>query len=231
MEKDGLKIIFDQVKKLGQEIEISSVIKSGKEATVYRVFLNGEIVAMKVYKNPEERDFKNTGRYLEGKNYLRLSHRKAVAKGNRFSKKLKYENWVKREFFLLEKLYQLGAKIPKPILQVENAIFMELLGDTENVAPRLCDVELTSKEAEKAFRSIIETVLIFWNFGIVHADLSEYNILWWNKEAYIIDFPQAVDKRTHPNPSELLERDLKNITRFFGKFIEVDFDEVRNKFV
>jgi len=230
MEKDGLQIIFDQVKKLGQEMEISSVIKSGKEATVYRVFLNGELVAMKVYKNPEERDFKNASRYLEGKNYLKPSHRKAVAKGNRFSKKLKYENWVKREFFLLEKLYKLGAKIPKPILQIESAIFMELLGDAENAASRLCEVELTKKEAEKAFRSVIETVLIFWNFGIVHADLSEYNILWWHKEPYIIDFPQAVDKRTHPNPSELLVRDLKNITRFFGKFIEIDFEEVVGRF-
>jgi len=230
MEKDGLQIILDQVKKLGQEMKIISVIKSGKEATVYRVFLNGELAAMKVYKNPEERDFKNTGRYLEGKNYLTSSHRKAVAKGNRFSKRLKHENWIKREFFLLEKLYKLGAKIPKPILQIEKAIFMEFLGDSENVAPRLCDIELTKKEACRAFGSIIETVLVFWNFGIVHADLSEYNILWWHKEPYVIDFPQAIDKRSHPNPFGLLERDLKNLTRFFNKFIEVDFDEVIGKF-
>ena len=62
-------------------------------------------------------------------------------------------------------------------------------------------------------------MIVFWNFGIVHADLSEYNILWWNNEPYVIDFPQAIDKKTNPNAEEILDRDLRNITNFFGKFI------------
>ncbi len=131
---------------------------------------------------------------------------------------------------MLEKLYELGTKIPKPILYIEDAIFMEFLGNQDFVAPTLCDVNLTKDEAESAYKKVIDTMIVFWNFGIVHADLSEYNILWWNDEPYIIDFPQALDKRTNPNAEEILNRDLRNITKFFGKFIKTDFDETKKAF-
>lgn len=228
--KEEILNIFDEAKNLNYKIEMVSNIKSGKEATVYKILLNDQLVAMKLYKKPEERSFKNTDQYLIGKFYKKPSHRKAVAKGNKFAKKLKHENWVKREFFMLEKLYDLGAKIPKPILQIKDSIFMEFLGNNEISAPRLCDIVLSQKEAKYAFEKIIETMVICWNFGIVHADLSEYNILWWENEPYIIDFPQSLDKRTHPNIEEILNRDLKNITKFFGKFIKIDFNETKKAF-
>jgi len=227
---DDIQKIIEEAKRLNHKIEMVSNVKSGKEATVYKVILDDKLVAMKVYKKPEERSFKNTGQYLMGKYYKKPSHRKAVEKGNKFAKKLKHQNWVKREYFMLEQLYNLGAKIPKPVLQVEDAIFMELLGNQDFVAPRLCDINLTANEAESAYKKVIETIIVFWNFGIVHADLSEYNILWWNNEPYIIDFPQALDKRTNPNAEEILDRDLRNITKFFGKFIEIDFDEIKKAF-
>jgi RIO kinase 1 len=214
----GLDDIVEQVKKLGHKIEILSNIKSGKEATVYRVMLDDQMVAMKVYKNPEEINFKNTNEYLAGKFYKKLSERKAVAKNNKFAKKLKHKNWVKREFFMLEKLFDIGAMIPKPILQVENAIFMELLGDEYTVAPRLCDIRLSNDEAKKAQDLILKNIELFWNSGIVHADLSEYNILWWKNSPYIIDFPQSIDIRLHPNAKELFDRDLKAINKYFSKY-------------
>ena len=210
--------IIEQANKLGHEIEILSNIKSGKEATVYRVMLDDQMVAMKVYKNPEEINFKNTNEYLAGKFYKKLSERKAIAKNNKFAKKLKHKNWVKREFFMLEKLFNNGAMIPKPILQVENAIFMELLGDEYTVAPRLCDIRLSNDEAKKAQDLILKNIELFWNSGIVHADLSEYNILWWKGNPYIIDFPQSIDVRTHPNSKEFFDRDLKTILKYFSKF-------------
>lgn len=227
---DEIQKIVEEANRLNHKIEMVSNVKSGKEAIVYKVLLDGEFVAMKVYKKPEERSFKNTGQYLIGKYYKNPSHRKAVAKGNKFAKRLKHQNWVKREYFMLEKLYELGAKIPKPVLHVDDAIFMEFLGNEDSVAPRLCDVDLTANEAKNAFIKIIDTMIMFWNFGIVHADLSEYNILWWNNEPYIIDFPQALDKRTNPNADEILDRDLRNIAKFFGKFIEIDFDEIKKAF-
>jgi RIO kinase 1 len=230
MKVDNLDKILDLAEELHREIEIVSDIRSGKEAAVYRVLLDGQLVAMKVYINPEERMFSNAGQYLTGKYYAQSSQRKAMAKGNSFSKKLKQDNWIKREFYLLEKLYELGAKIPKPIWQLENAIFMELLGDEQDVALRLCNVDLTKEEAEKFLEIIIDTAVIFWKFGIVHADLSEYNILLWKNEPYIIDFPQAIDKRTHPEVDKILARDLHNVVRFFSKFMEVDYETVRRRF-
>ena len=227
---DEIQKIIDEVNRLNHKIEMVSNVKSGKEATVYKVLLDDKLVAMKVYKKPEERSFKSTQQYLMGKYYKKPSERKAVAKGNKFAKKLKHQNWVRREYFMLEKLYELGAKIPKPVLHVENAIFMEFLGNQDFVAPRLYDVSLAKNEAENAYKKVLDTMIVFWNFGIVHADLSEYNILWWNNEPYIIDFPQALDKKANPNADEILDRDLRNITKFFGKFIKTDFDEIKKAF-
>lgn len=222
--------IIEQVKKSGHKLEVLSNIKSGKEATVYRVILDGNLVAMKIYTNPEERSFKNMGTYLLGKYYKKPSERRAVAKNNKFAKKLRHKNWVKREFFMLQKLFNNGAIIPRPILQVDNAIFMELLGDINVVAPRLCDIEFNKGEAEKAFKLILNSMKIFWEFGIVHADLSEFNILWWRENPYIIDFPQSVDRRTHPNPREILERDIKNIVNYFSKYQDINYNEIMNEF-
>lgn len=227
---DNLDHVIEQATELDHKIEVLSNIKSGKEATVYRVLLDGHLAAMKVYKNPEERSFKNTGAYLMGKHYRRPSHRRAVAKNNKFAKKLKHENWVKREFFLLQTLFDSGANIPKPILQTDDAVFMELLGDRNTVAPRLCDIKLGKSEAEKAFNLVLKSVEIFWDFGIVHSDLSEFNILWWKSNPYIIDFPQSIDRRTHPNPKEMLDRDLGNIARYFGKYIDIDLSEIKSRF-
>ena len=222
--------IIEQAQKLGHKIEIGSNIKSGKEATVYRARLDNNLVAVKVYKKPEERNFKNTGAYLLGKYYRKASERKAVAKNNKFARKLKHENWVRREFFMLQKLFESGANIPQPILQIDDAIFMELLGDETIVAPRLCDIELDKIEAEKTFNFVIKSMEMFWDFGIIHADLSEFNILWWKSKPYIIDFPQSVDRRMHPNPKEILDRDIKNIVKYFSKYIDIDLEEIRKKF-
>jgi len=227
---NNLNYIIEQAAKLNHKVEILSNIKSGKEATVYRIMLDDDLAAMKIYKKPEERNFKNTEAYLSGKYYQKSSQRRAVQKNNKFAKNLKHKNWVNREFFMLQKLFDAGANIPKPILQIDDAIFMELLGDINTAAPRLHDIELIKNEAEETLNLVLKNIEIFWNFGIVHADLSEFNILWWKSKPYIIDFPQSIDRRTHPNPKEILDRDLKNIVKYFSKYINIDLDEIKNKF-
>lgn len=228
---DSIEHIVEQASKLGHTLTVLSDIKSGKEAVVYRVLLDGDIVAMKMYKKPEERDFKNTALYLEGKYYRKPSERRAAVKGGAFARKLRHENWVKREFFMLKKLFDSGASIPRPILQIDDALFMELLGNRNAVAPRLCDVNLDVGEAKQVFDEIIRNVEIFWNEGIVHADLSAFNILWWNSSPYIIDFPQSVDRRMHPNARELLDRDLENVARYFGKYhLDISLSEIKSTF-
>jgi RIO kinase 1 len=225
-----LNHIIEQAGKLNHKVEVLSNIKSGKEATVYRVMLDDQLVAMKVYKDPEERNFNNAGAYLLGKYYRQPSQRRAVEKNNKFAKKLKHENWVRREFFILQRLFGRHANIPKPILQINEVIFMELLGDADTVAPRLSDVKLTESEARETFDAVLKSVEIFWECGVVHADLSEFNILWWKSRPYIIDFPQSVDRRTHPNPRTILDRDLKNIVKYFSKYTEIDLAEVSERF-
>lgn len=223
---NNLDKIIEEVQKLNYKIESISVIKSGKEAVVYKALLDNNFVAMKLYKIPEERNFKNVGDYLLGKHYKTSSHKRAIDKNNKFAKKLKHENWVKREFSILQKLYENGASIPKPILQTADAIFMELLGDKDFIAPRFCDIDLTKNEAQKAFDIVIKNIKLFWDLGIVHSDLSPYNILWWKDKPYTIDFPQSVDIRTQDISHELLKRDLENIIKFFQKYIEIDEQEV-----
>ena len=211
---------------LGHTLEIKEPIKSGKEATVYRAILDGKGVAMKLYKPPEERTFRNTDAYLLGKFYKNTSERKAIKKKNTFGKKLLHANWIRREYFMLEKLFSLGASIPKPILHIESAIFMELLGNETETAPRLCDMRFSEDDASSTLDTVLESMRIFWEFGIVHADLSEYNILFWKGKPYIIDFPQAINRKEHPNAEEMLIRDLRNVMKFFRKFTEVDEEKV-----
>ena len=216
------KHIIQEAEKLNHQVEIISNIKSGKEAVVYKALLDGEVVAMKLYKDPEERNFKNVDDYLAGKHYRTSSHKRAVEKNNTFAKRLKHDNWVKREFFMLQALFQKGACIPRPILQIDDALFMEFLGNEDEIAPRLSDIKLTPAEAQKIFDSIIENIKILSDAGVVHANLSEYNILYWNSKAYIIDFPQSIDVRNQECSKEFLERDLRNIINFFKKYIEID---------
>ncbi|MEK7632267.1 MAG: RIO1 family regulatory kinase/ATPase [Patescibacteria group bacterium] len=227
---ENLDALIEQTNALGHKLEILSHIKSGKEASVFRALFDERLVAMKVYKNPDERSFQADDSYLAGKFYKSASARKAVAKKNTFGRKLKHENWIKREFFMLQKLYKAGATIPEPILQIDRAIFMELLGDEKNVAPRLVDVELSPKDAVTAFKDVVESMKIFWNLGIVHADLSAYNILWWKSKPYIIDFPQSIDARTHPEARGMLHRDLKNVSKYFDKYRPIDPQRLEAEF-
>lgn len=228
---DTLETIIQQAEKTHHSLEPLFQVKSGKEATVYKVLFDGEPAALKLYTPPEERTFQKNAQYIEGKHYRLVSHRKAVASGNAFGKRLVHDNWVKREFFILEKLYQLGAKIPRPMARLGNAVIMEYIGDDHSPAPRLSDVRLTKEEAVGAFKTVMETAEIFWQFGIVHGDLSEFNILWWDETPYIIDFPQSVDKRTHPHPRGILDRDLQNIANYFGKYMEIEYHQLQERFV
>lgn len=214
-----LQSIIEEVERTGHGLKIFSEIKKGKEAILYKGFFDQKVVAIKVYIDPEQRAFKETGEYLEGKYYQRSSHKKAIAKGGKFGKKKRHENWIKREFYTISELYKRGADVPQPLLQIENGMIMEYFGDSVESAPRLIDVDLSEKEANIFFEIILKNIKLFWNAGIVHGDLSPYNILWWNNKPIIIDFPQSIDIRTHPNPLKILERDLANIIKHFRKYV------------
>lgn len=107
---------------------------------------------------------------------------------------------------------------------------MEYIGELDTPAPRLSDARLSPEQAQKAFDAILENIRLFFQTGIVHGDLSEYNILYWNDTAYIIDFPQSIDIRTHPQVRELLDRDVRNICKYFEKYFPIDIEKICTEF-
>ena len=140
-----------------------------------------------------------------------------------------HQGWIRREFFLLKKLHEMGANVPEVYDWTPESILMEFIGDDE-IAPRLIDVELTKKQAIMAFEAVLKAVKLMLECGVVHSDLSAYNILWWQDKPWIIDLPQAIDMRQNLNRTELLKRDLNNLTAYFSRYFAINDQEIYRKF-
>lgn len=207
------------------DIKVIRDIKSGKEATVFLVEIDGQLRCLKVY-NRIPMAIKANNLYLSGKWFKEPSVRKSITKGNRFSQDLLKKLWIKREYYLLKKLFQKGASLPKVFDYNSNSIIMEYLGTKNLAAPLIKDIDFSPELAKITFDEIIKSIKIFLKNGIVHADLSEFNILWWHHKPFIIDFPQAVDIRVNSNYLNLLNRDIDRVTNFFKKWILINKEEV-----
>lgn len=190
-------------------------LSSGKEATIFLVSKGNELLALKVYKDYSTRSFKRNQDYLAGRYIKRPSERKAIRKKNRFGKALMHKLWVKREFYMLKKLFNSEVRIPKPIEMTKNAILMEYIGKYDLPAPLLKDVKLDKKQKKLVFNEVMRDIDIMFQYGIVHGDLSSFNILYWDDKPYIIDFPQSLDIRNNPNVGDVLERDKDNILKWY----------------
>jgi RIO kinase 1 len=140
-----LEKILKEYEQKSYQLQNPKQIKSGKEATVFVVSNRDETLALKVYIDPEHRSFKDTSNYLEGKYFRSSSQKRALIKGNKYGKKLLHKNWVRREFFLLQELHQLGANVPEVYALTEDSILMQFIGD-ETVAPQLISIDLTEKQ-------------------------------------------------------------------------------------
>ncbi len=204
-------------------------IRSGKEATVYRVQHNGTSLALKVYEHTDQRGFQRAEKYLEGKFVKGGSVQRSIVRGNSFAKEFLHTSWIKREFDVLKNLNKHGAAIPAVLEWTPSSILMEFIGD-EEPAPRLIDMKIDEEKAQAAFDAIIGSIQLFLKVGIVHSDLSAYNILWWKEKPCIIDFPQAVDIRENPHVNELLKRDIDNVVSYFKKYIQIDVAGLYQKF-
>lgn len=223
-----IQSIKEELLKKFHRLKVLSEIKSGKEATVFLAKLDFEIVAMKLYR--ENTNLRSKNEYLQNKFYKTKSHFRAASTKSKFGKDFIMNNWIKREFTILTKLYEQNASVPKPILHQENAIFMEFVGTLEKPAPRLQDIILSLEQAKFAFSEIIRNIKIFLEMGIIHGDLSSFNILWFNDKIWIIDFPQALDIRQDEGKQEFLIRDLQNVCNYFSKYFEINFDKLISQF-
>lgn len=189
-------------------------IKSGKEADVWQVIINEKSFALKIYEPQVQISTK--GQYTEGQWLNEPSLRKAIKQKTKIGKTLQQKLWTKREYYLLKKLYEQGAIVPEAFDYTDNAILMQYLGDETGPAPRLIDIKLSDSVKSQILATIITSIKLFLNNGIVHGDLSAYNILWWDDKPWIIDFPQAVDIRHNPNWQQFYERDMQNIQSYLG---------------
>ena len=200
--------------------DIKTRLMSGKEATVYVVERQGELIAAKIYKSREQRTFKATASYTEGRNQTRNTRdKRAMGKRTAYGKELVEKNWRDMEYQALSDAWHAGVRVPEPILLYDDVLLMQLLVDElGNPAPRLADFELPSDVAELLHREIYGQVRLLLASGKVHGDLSAFNILVAEGGPTIIDMPQVVDASGNQSAAEILRRDLANVTEHLAKF-------------
>lgn len=194
-------------------------LMSGKEATVYVVRCGYDIRCAKVYKEANKRSFRQSVDYTEGRKVRSSRQSRAMEKGSKFGRKAQEEAWQSAEVDALYRLAAAGVRVPKPFNFYEGVLLMELVTDANgNAAPRLNDVELTAEQALIYHRALIQEVVRMLCAGIVHGDLSEFNILLSQDGPVIIDLPQAVDAAGNNQAKGMLERDVDNLANYFGRF-------------
>ena len=194
-------------------------LMSGKEATVYVVRCGEETRCAKVYKEANKRSFRQSVDYTEGRKVKNSREARAMGKGSKYGRKAQEEAWQSAEVDALYRLAGAGVRVPKPYNFYEGVLLMELVTDAHgNAAPRLNDVDFTPEDARLHHQTLIKEVVRMLCAGVVHGDLSEFNILLGSEGPVIIDLPQAVDAAGNNHASSMLERDVGNLSAFFGRF-------------
>jgi RIO kinase 1 len=199
--------------------EVIRPLKSGKEAAVYVVLADGAIRCAKVYKEANQRGFHSQVLYREGRKVRNSRQARAMEKGTRFGRKEQEEVWQNAEVDALYRLAAAGVRVPQPYHFVDGVLLMELITDEQGVAaPRLNDLDLTSEQALDYHGRLIGEVVKMLCGGLIHGDLSEFNVLVDAQGPVIIDLPQAVDAAANNNAARMLERDVANLAAYFGQY-------------
>ena len=199
--------------------EIIGQLMSGKEATVYTVRCGSEVRCVKVYKEAAKRSFKKAVQYQEGRKVRNTRRARAMDKGSKYGRKQQEETWQNAEVDALYLLANAGVRVPKPYGCFDGVLLMELVSDEAgNVAPRLGDVSMDEEQALEDHAVVMQYVVMMLCAGIVHGDLSEFNVLVDDYGPVIIDLPQAVDASANNNAEVMLARDIANMTTYYGQF-------------
>ncbi len=194
-------------------------LKSGKEADVYTVLCGDEVRCAKVYKEASQRSFKQAVQYQEGRKVRNSRNARAMQKGSKFGRKQQEESWQTAEVNVLFQLANAGVRVPQPYICLDGVLLMELITDADGMAaPRLSDVILTADEALADFTTMIGNIVRMLCAGVVHGDLSEFNVLLDAEGPVIIDLPQAVDAAANNHAESMFARDVNNMTEYYGQF-------------
>ncbi len=212
---------FDEFFETKWIVEVLQELKSGKEGTVYccraAPGTGYDLLAVKVYRSAEHRMFRNNAIYQEGRWIGDRRMERAVAKKTKVGRSFRTDSWVAQEFAALERLHNAGASVPRPLARNGQALLMEFIGDEDGPAPSIQSATDSRDTALTIFRRILDEIGLWLTNGLIHADLSPYNVLYWEGRPVTIDFPQAVDSDTNPQARELLTRDIANICRYVGR--------------
>jgi RIO kinase 1 len=201
---------------------IDSVVRqlmSGKEAMVFVVRCGEHTRCAKVYKEAQQRSFRQAVDYTENRKTKNSRQARAMAKGTRFGRESQEAAWQSAEVDALYRLAAAGVRVPEPIGFHEGVLLMELVTDADgDAAPRLNDVMFEADAAREHHAFLIRQVVRMLAAGVVHGDLSEYNILMGADGPVVIDLPQAVDAAGNNHAQSMLDRDVTNLKNFFGQF-------------
>ncbi len=234
---ESLKILYHQA----MITDILSMVKGGKEASVYRCLahdsIDDQFLAAKVYRPRMFRNLRNDKMYREGREILTETGRpvdardvrtiRAIGKKSAYGQQVAHTSWLMHEFNAMQTLYQAGADVPEPIAAGENVILMSYVGDELMPAPPLHTVELMPDEVQPLFDNTMRNIRLMLEHGMIHGDLSEYNILYWQGKIILIDFPQVVDVETNSHAEEILKRDIERVCQYFNQFgVNADADQI-----
>ncbi|HET6447198.1 MAG TPA: RIO1 family regulatory kinase/ATPase [candidate division Zixibacteria bacterium] len=207
--------------------DVTRLVKGGKEANVYCCVANPdigvELVAAKLYRPRMLRHLRNDALYREGRMVLDSDGKevkgdregRAMRKKTRFGKHLGFMTWIMHEYGVQRELFDDGADVPRPIAQQGNTILMDYIGDDLGPAPTLSEVSIDPDEAQPLLERTIKNIRLMLEHNYVHGDLSAYNILYWEGDIMIIDFPQMVDARKNGNAFSLLQRDVQRVCEYY----------------
>lgn len=199
--------------------EVIRPLMSGKEAAVYVVRCGDAIRCAKVYKEADKRSFKQAALYQEGRKVRNSRRARAMEKGSRFGREQQESIWQNAEVDALYRLAAAGVRVPKPYGCFDGVLLMELVTDEEGlVAPRLNDVSMSAEQALEDHALVMEFVKRMLCEGLVHGDLSEFNVLVDEYGPVIIDLPQAVDAAANNNAFAMLQRDVTNMSLYYGQY-------------
>ena len=211
----GLQPLIDD----GVIDEVIRSLKSGKEATVYVVRSGAQTRCAKVYRDMAQRSFQKRSQYQEGRKVRSSRQTRAMAKSTRFGRKEQEAAWKNAEVDALYQLVAAGVRVPRPFGYFNDVLIMELVTDAEgHPAPRLGEVALSAETAREYHDFLIRQVVRMLSIGLIHGDLSEFNVLVASDGPVIIDLPQAVNAAGNNGAFAMLERDVNNIRSTLGRF-------------
>ena len=199
--------------------EVIHPLMSGKEAAVYVVRCGRDIRCAKVYKEANKRSFKKAAQYQEGRKVRNSRRARAMEKGSKFGRQQQEDTWQNAEVDALFKLAKAGVRVPEPYGCYDGVLLMELVTTEDgDVAPRLNDVMLTEEQALEDHAVVMQYIVRMLCAGLIHGDLSEFNVLVDDYGPVIIDLPQAVDAAANNNARRMLERDVNKMREYYSRF-------------